>query len=527
MPRGLPTSMPVPTGGVRYDLLPHNVPPESCSDSKNIIVSQGVLTPRPGLAKVFASAFGEQVIGGLYYKRNDGTEKVVAMGLTTWKSANFGTSTWDNITGTALTGTADTQGRFIFWPESGTVYLIGVNNVDGPKEWDGVAATYSALTGLSQWTTAKDLTAVSNRIVVGNTVEGGVRYAYRIRFSDFNTRSAWTASNVIDLVDTNDQVVAVRALTRSAFAVLRDNSQWIGVSQTGTFPFRVELQDTQPGPVAPSAVIERFGLLFYMGQDGSFYSFDGTRTTHIGEPIRKKVQANLNYSTAGRSHGFYRQLDRMLWWFFPTTLSNPSSAVSYQIDTGTWHYHELATGVTATASWPFKMISSLTWQTLPVAWTWDTIDSAYPSWDSFPGTASPVELIGGPTQAYTFGNTGNDDGNAITATWDLWKSLQPGMRSRADAYDTFFKQTTSAVTATVKIGTTDSLAVDPSYPAELQAGFDLSTSTRHLLDTTTAVTGEGTGTAEAQFTAVQHVVSATIPWEWRGGVLYDTPQAVE
>lgn len=526
MPRGAPYELDVPTGGARYDLLPHKIPAGSLADSKNVITRHGRLVPRPGLTKLFSAGVGEQVVGGLYYQLSDGTEKVVAMGLTGWKLANFGTNAWDSITGTALTGSASDQGRFLVWPEGGTVYLLGLNNVNGPKEWDGVAATYSALTGLSQWTTAKDWTSVYNRIVVGNTVEGGVRYPYRVRFGDFNTRSVWSASSLIDLVDTNDQIIATRALNRTSFAVLKDQSQWIGVGQTGVFPFRIELVDTQPGPTSPSAVIERFGVLYYLGQDGSFYSFDGTRATHIGEPIRKKVQANLNHATQGRSHGFYRQSDRSLVWFFPTTANNPTACVWFQIDTGQWSYHELAVGIEATASWTFKLVSSLTWDSLPVAWTWDTISADYPTWDSFPGTAAPEELIGSTSQVYRFGDSGNDDGSQIAATWDLWRPYEPGKRVRADALETFFKQTDSTVTATIKIGTTDSLATDPSYPAELQQSFDISTSSRHLLDTATATTGTGTGTPEAQFIATQHAVSSTIPWEWRGATLYTTPQEI-
>jgi hypothetical protein len=526
MPRGTPYPLTVPTGGVRYDLLPHEVPPGSLADSKNVIVSHGRLIPRPGLTALLTGAFGEQVVGGIYYKTAGGLEKVVAMGLTTVKVANFSTNTWDNITGTALSGSADDQGRFIIWPEGGVKYVLALNNVNGPKEWDGAAATCSALTGLSQWTTAKDWAVLSNRLLVGNTVEGAVRYPYRLRFSDFNTRSTWQAVNLIDLSDTNDDIVAVRALGRTSAAILKEQSQWICVGQTGVFPFRVELQDTQPGPASPNAVIERFGILYYLGQDGSAYSFDGVRTAHIGEPIRKKVQANLNMSTVGRVHGFYRQADRSLYWFYPTTNNNPTEAVSYQLDTQRWFHHALAVGIEATASWPFRLVSSLSWDALPVGWTWDTISTDYPAWDSFLSSATQEELIGSTSQVYRVTDTGNDSGSAIDASWDVWRAYEPGKRARADALETFFKQTSSSVTGTIKIGTTDSLATDPTYPAELQQSFDLSDTSRHLLDTATATTGTGTGTPEAQFIATQHAVSGTIPWEWRGATLYTTQQEV-
>lgn len=527
MPRGTPLDIPVPVGGARYDLPLHQPPLGFVTDSKNVFKRHGVLIPRPALTKLFATGFGEQVTGGIYYKLGGGTEKVVAGGLTTWKVANFATSAWDDITGTAPTGSADDQWRFVVWPESGTVYLLGVNNVDGPKEWDGVAATYSALTGLSQWTTGKDLTIAANRIIVGNTVEGGTRYPYRVRFSDFNTRSTWSALNFIDITDTNDDIVAVRAINRTAFAALKENSQWLGVAQTGTFPFRMELQDTQPGPASPSSVVERFGVLYYFGQDGSFYKFDGVRTTHIGDRIRKKVQENLNYDTIGRSHGFYRNHDRTFWWFYPTTTNNPTACVSFNQDTEEWFPHEMPSGVEATASWPYKLVSSLSWDTLPAGWTWDTISTDYPTWDSFPGTSLPEELVASTDQVYRFGDTGNDDGTAVSCFWEFFRPFEAGKRARADAFETFFKQASSSSTLTLSIGTTDTLAMTPTYPVALETTFDISLDARKLLDVAAAASGSGTGTAEAQFLAIKHALAASVPWEWRGGVLYAFTTDVE
>lgn len=529
MPRGAPLDVPVPIRGVRFDLPTYRTPEGFLAMGTNVVSRHGVLIPRPGLAKLFTTGFGEQVMGGMYYKLNNLTEKVIAGGLTKIKVANFSTSTWDDLTpgGNPLTGTGDDQVRFLAWPEGGVTYALALNNVNTPKEWNGVAATYSDLTGISQWTTGKDWTITANRIAVINTVESAIRNPVRVRFSDFNTRSAWTSTNFVDLADTNDAGVAIRALTRTAFAAYKDQSEWIGVAQTGTFPFRVELQDTQPGPASPAAVVERFGVHYYLGQDASFYSFDGVRATHIGDPIRKKVQANINYTTIGRSHGVWRLTDRSFYWFFPTTGNNPTAAVSFNQDRSEWQYHELGVGIEVTASWPFKLIASLSWDTLPIGWTWDTIDIAtYPSWDSFPGTASPEELIGGSGGAvYRFSDIGNDDGSAIAAVWEMYQPFRAGWRARSDAFETFFKQSSTALTVKVGVGTTDTVATDPSYPVALESTFDVSVDARHLLDVATAANTVGTATPEAQVLAVKHTVNATAPWEWRGGVLY-TDQAL-
>ena len=179
-----------------------------------------------------------------------------------------------------------------------------------------------------------------------------------------------------------------------------------------------------------------------------------------------------------------------------------------------------------TASWPFKFVSSLTWDTLPVAWTWDTISTDYPSWDSFPGTAEPEELIGSTSQIYRFGDVGNDDGSAIAALWEQYRLSDLKLRHRVDALETFFKQNSVAVTVTVALGTTDTVATDASYPAELTTTFDIGTDARHQLDVATATTGTGTGTPAAQFVAVKHTMAATVPWEWRGSVLYSFPEEI-
>ena len=77
------------------------------------------------------------------------------------------------------------------------------------------------------------------------------------------------------------------------------------------------------------------------------------------------------------------------------------------------------------------------------------------------------------------------------------------------------------------MGTMERLAKTPNYPAALEEAHDISVDTRHVTDVADADGGQGTATAEAQFVAVKHAVSAAVPWEWRGGALYVSPSRVD
>jgi hypothetical protein len=517
MARGLiTTEFTAPEQGARADLAPHRLPDEAVpmTGTQNVVVRDGTLVNRPGLAQFNATAVGGRPMGGALFET--GASKFTVIGTTTkLKKLNAASSGYDDLTGTtAPTGSSDDPWRFVVFPTS-TDNLIGTNKANTPQTWDGVAATFSDLGGSPP--RAGDITVAANRVILADTVESGVAKQYRVRWSGFNNHASWDSLDFADLSDTSDVMVGCRALSRVAFAVYKAHSQWVGLAQTGQFPFKFELQDLKPGPVGPAAIVVAEGRHYYLAVDGSIYVFDGIRTTHVGDPIRRFLLGNFNFSQPRRCFGYYSRRDRdIYWWFTPPGTDDPAMGISLQIDTGRFFPHVFRKA--SSCGFEGSLVSTVTWDGLG-AFTWDNIAGTYPTWNSFGSASLPVEVVGGTDGVIRqFGVASTDDGSAPSAKW-RFQSRQPGgvsERTRVESLDSFFSVASAAQTVTVKVGSTDTLGTDPNFPAELTDTFDVG-ATDALRQSTYATDspGAGTGTPEARFVTISYELDTVTDWTWQ------------
>lgn len=519
MPRGSePLDLKPPTRGAVASGAPHLLPPDAvpADVTKNVVMRDGWLVNRPGFAEIDADLVTGRPMGLIYYKEGT-TKRTVVATLSSWYS--YASGTYTDLSA-ALTGTADDHVRFTLWPTGTNLILLGVNGAlnEAVTEWTGTGAT--ALTAGSP-PPADDITVSTNRVILARTFETGIEQYYRIRWSAFNDRASYPAANFTDLSDTPDLVVGARAITRTAFAIHKDESQWIGLGRSGSQPFQFQLQDTKPGPVSTAAIVSAEGRHWYLGIDGSFYMFDGTRCSHIGEGIRRYVVKNLNFDMKKRALGVFLKRDRDIWWFFPANGSDDCNrAISMNLDTLRFFPHELGLTVSAGCEWDF--IPSVTWDSLS-GYTWDNIAATYPTWDSFGSTSTPVDLVAQVSgKIHSFGVAATDNGTSVAARWRTGPlaAAGPGQRVRAESLDTYFELTNSAQAATTKVGSTDTLAADPTFPAELTDTLALGTDSAKVLDYGDVTAGIGTGLALARFVAVQHEVATTVDWRWGGAVFH-------
>lgn len=533
MPRGsLTLALEPPDAGARGDLPSHRLPANTVTmeDTLNVIMRDGWLVNRPGLEKITANLVTGRPMGATYFAVTAASKKLVIGTVSGWYALNTATSpfTWTNITGTTvLSGGSSDHVRFTVFPQGTALRLIGVNGAANqlPQYWTG-SGVYAVLGGTPY--AAQDISTAANRVIVFHTKEAGTVYPYRVRFSDFNDSDTWSANSFADLSDSSDYIVGGRALTRVAFAVYKENSQWIGQAQAGLFPFKFELQDQKPGPVSASAIVAVEGKHYYLAIDGSIYVFDGTRAQHVGEPARRYIANNLSFENKARAFGLYNRRDRDIWWFFPgTAASAPDQAISMNVDSGRFFAHTLRKTVTAGSEWDYQ--SALTWDGL-ASYTWDNIAATYPTWDSL-GTASiPAEsLCQEAGLVYAFGTATNDDGSTYTSKW-RYENLQPATeskRTRVESFDTFFEKTGASQTVSTRIGTTDTLGAAPSFPAGLTDSFDISVDNLHQANYNQDAAGTGTGTPEARFITIDHTMTTATSWRWGGGHLRAYPLETE
>ena len=515
MPRGLvPIPIEPPEGGVRKDKPFHRVPQGYLPDSENMMIRDGVLIMRPGFIELVATApSANRVMGLAFYKNPDLAQKIVA--ATKVGAAKFEGTTWTDITGAAFTGTDSNQVRMVPYNTGGTTLLIFVNDKDATQKWDGGAGNYAALGGTPP--IARDVLVSAYRLVLMNVIESGTRSPSRVRVSAFNDAETWPASLTIDLSSTPDTIVGGAQLSRTAFGVLKDESQWIGIAQGGLNPFRFELIDTAPGPVSPAAIVQRFGAHYYMGQDGSFFKFDGIRSKDIGKTIHRYIIDTMDFTFKDQVQGVYRKRDRQIWWYYTEKGgSGIKLGVSLHLDTG--RFEPLRFGESITASAKAEDISVLGIDDL--TGTIDGLDTTYPTIDSMGGSTSPAELIGAADgQVHKQGIASGDNVAAISAFWTL--PLLPygghGKVTRHDAFDTFFKKTGNSVSVSVSFGKSDTLAAAPVFnPVQV---IDISVDQRHKLTEKDL---------EGRFVTVKHSLNSNQgDIEWQGGQLYVSSKGVD
>lgn len=481
MPRGYDQyDLPPPLLGVKQDDLELRIPLDYTRESFNMVSRRGKLEVRPGIVKVRATAPStSKVIGGITFKTMAGVAKTVAATRTTWWS--LGASSWADLTdGVALTAGINDQARFQVFPSAGVNLLIGVNNVDTPKSWDGAAATFLALAG-SPPSTARDVTAVANYVILGNVIEGGVRYTSRLRISAFNNPISWSATSA-DVNGTEDDIVGIRRIGRAAFAIYKDYSVWTGVLQAGTFPFAFDLITEVSGPCSPSSIVTYDGGKHcYLGNDARLYVFDGLAVTPVSGQVDQSLVDDLKGLARVRSWGMYRRADRMVWFLFPFASDDPDRGVSYHIDSGAVQFHNF--GKKLTAGWRGDDIAALGWNDL-ATFTWANIAATYPTWESFGGKLLPIEYLGElDGQVYFFKDNADDDGTPITVSWATPLQAWAGEEKMHsfDAIESSFEQVTGGPAILVQIGTSAALA-EPKDPTYITVGtHDTTLATRQLM----------------------------------------------
>lgn len=497
--------------GLRTDLPTHLVPDGYLIGGSNVVCRDGVIITRAGLDPIVSTApSANRVMGLLFYQDHTETNRLIA-GTTAGFHLYTGGTSWSNITGSALTGGTGDQVRFAVFKLSNNTRVIAVNDVDAPQLWSG-SGNFATLGGTPP--IAKCVTSAFQRVILGNVTVSGVRRSSSLWISGFQDHTVWSSTNEVSLPDTGDSIVEVRSLNDQVFAIYKDRSQWVGIGAGSIFPFVFELRDQQVGPVSPASVVTAENKHYYLGQDGNFYSFDGSRCMAIGTHVRRTVQADIDWSNGGQAHGHFDLRNREIIWYWPNTVGGTGGIV-YRLETS-----DIPAAFSPLLSFSFILSASTDWLELGgLAWndltsyTWNNIAITYPTWDSFGGSSRPGLVIGRSNgQVYKTGDSGTDDGNSFLAEWQTpFKSYAgPGAMNRVDVIESFFKQETSSVTAEIIL--VGSTTMNSSGTEQTAQSIDLSSSSR-LRATYEDV--------QDRFISIKHKIPSTSGGrEYRGSVLY-------
>jgi len=359
---------------------------------------------------------------------------------------------------------------------------------------------------------AKDITTVSNRVIYGNVYVGGVSYPCSFMFSAFNDHTSTPASNIVTVTEGYGPIIAVRNLGLQSFAIYSERAQLVATLTGGVTIFRVDFRSGQTGPASPSAVVNAGGEShYYMGRDGNFYRFDGSRCVAIGDAVKTKIQAIMNSSYMQRAHGFFDRQNREITWFFPTKgTTEIYGGITYDIDANVWSTpHQFAFSLSAGFEW--DEVFDVTWADL--TGTWLTLGDTYPTWTSMGSSSRTTQMLGDADGTmYIYGGAATDNGNPIEAfgVYPAKPLAGDGQIVRVDCFEAYYKQTHQPMDLEIHLG-------HSGYPGgtivyEDAQTFDMSSSVL----------------AEAEYVDVNarnvgikfRVTEKNQGFEWHGGVLY-------
>lgn len=510
MPRGdIPIPIKVPRLGEHNEIPDHELPVESMRLCQNMLRNnRGRLVLRRGHQQTDPVGIGSRVMGGM--ASLDGNRVVAGTVLGWW---SFNGTDWDDISGTALSGNFSSYVQYTIFPSSGIYYFVGVNGVNIPKSWNPSDPTYVDIPLAP--CRPFDVTTSNNRCIM-------IEKPNRVYISEFNNHFVWPGL-IADMADSGDIMILIERLTRTAFSILGEQSQWVAKAQAGRFPFRFDLVDEQPGPMSVNSCIRDGFVQYYIGIDGNVYRFDGIRCTRVGDAMQAYVMDNVNDTNRFMAWAEMKEDFRTIFFHFPSAENDaPDIGVYYNVSTG--EMGRLDFGEAGyTMGWRYRFTSTLTIDDLD-DYSVDIagLDAVFPTIASMVGATRRAQMMGGTDGLiHVVGvGSGSDNGAAITGLWEI-PIINPGGEdklSRADSFETFFRKTSNPTTVEISIGTTDTLAEEPTFDAVND--IDISENTPKDLDLQKL-------DLEKRFLTIRHRVSTlTGNVEWLKAMLYCSAKGI-
>ena len=185
-----------------------------------------------------------------------------------------------------------------------------------------------------------------NRLFMGNTVESGTYYPWRLRWTEVADMTTVISSNYQDLIDNDVTPIVGGDYQAMYLSIFKTGSivkgQWNGTA----FQFDTAWKD---GTYAGRTIQTFQHRQYYLGLD-DVYSWDGATKMsitmdqeNISTRIRDKIFSVINFDELNNCFGnLYPKYNEYWLWIVKTGETTPSSVFVYNILRNTWQYFEFS-----------------------------------------------------------------------------------------------------------------------------------------------------------------------------------------
>ncbi|RLC88228.1 MAG: hypothetical protein DRJ03_03525 [Chloroflexi bacterium] len=378
---------------------------------QNFRVDRGLLTKRVGTA-ARGSAIGgtdKEILHGREFTR-EGTKYNVRIGRDNIENYNSGTSSWDDITGSALTGSTNDLVDTAVPLLSGKRILCITNGIDAIRKWTGTGNT-AALGGTPP--VAKFIQEYQTYLVCAN-IAGGTDVSQRVQWSHTANPETWDSGNAgsKDLVEDGEDITGLN-LFGGYLCVHKPTSIYLGGLVSTTSIFRFDRKSTEVGTIANGSIVNLpTGEQIFLAKDG-LRLFNGVRAPLIDAPVNDEIRDELNLNTAHKAWGVLVLEEDEVWIGVPLGSQTVGETV-YKFNYKTRVLYK-DTRANINAVWRASESEANAWDDASGTW-----DASTDRWNSGQlGTASGEIHFGDTSGNTTIKDTDADDdnGTAIDARW--------------------------------------------------------------------------------------------------------------
>jgi hypothetical protein len=194
---------------------------------------------------------------------------------------------WTKVGGVALAG----FGRWD-WTTGEDCFFFCRANGAGVYRWKGGVTLIDMVPNVP-FTTCRFVEYYNNRLCCGNVAEAGRSWSNRVRYPVNANHEDWTGngSGFIDMYEPEQEPIQGMKVLSNRLVVMREHSITDLVAGGSLAQiFLMEQRTSNVGTIYPYTIECNGIMLFFVGNDGNVWGWNGSQLQSVGDPIYKTIE---------------------------------------------------------------------------------------------------------------------------------------------------------------------------------------------------------------------------------------------
>ena len=344
------------TGGLNLRADPFQLSDNESPDLLNVDIDpKGGFSMRYGFDRLHTTAIGA-IANGSFLPRKIFHWATPTPQLLVAANGKVFFSTGSTFPDTTITTTWADGASFAPWSGSSlnVVYVACGSGTSQMAKWNGSTRTLLTASGTGQWQDslstptgthmprADHAATHVDRLWVASTLEDGVAYPNRVRFSHPNQPESWRAADYIDIVAGGSGITAIVPFNGALVVFKRNSIHAIYGFDTDTFQV-VTLTESLGVPNSQCVAPTERGLYFFHWPEGLF-RWDGNGIEDLFEKLRPMLTAgDVNQTAVGNI--WLSHANNRVWLSLPMgTNTNPSVTFVFDPTIEAWTRYQCGCG---------------------------------------------------------------------------------------------------------------------------------------------------------------------------------------